>query len=162
MVKKIIIFTLLFFIIGATASAFVYMHYREARIERQNAKAQQKKITIIEGWDTKDIANYLEKQNITLYTSNFILNETLTLLFRRAGGKFAAHVANNLYSSKILQILRPDEEDEKKAIKLIDKFSDHQIGFTDCLSSVLMQKYGISDVFTFDQHFYIWKYNIIG
>lgn len=103
----------------------------------------------------------IEKQYHAFYTSNFILNETLTLIARRAGGKFAAQIANHLYQSELLNILRPEEEDEKAAIKLMDKFSDHQIGFTDCLSSVLMQKHEIKNIFTFDQHFLLWKFKIL-
>ncbi len=102
----------------------------------------------------------LEKANHVFYTSNFIVNETLTLIARRAGGKFAVQVANHLYQSKVLNILRPAEDEEKEAIKLMGKFYDHQIGFTDCLSSVLMQKHRIPSIFTFDQHFLLWKFNI--
>lgn len=102
-----------------------------------------------------------EKTNLTLYTSNFILNEVLTLLARRAGTKFSTQVANTFYDSNLLQILRPEEAEEKLAIKLMDKYADHQIGFTDCLSAVLMRKYGITHVFTFDQHFHLLKFKII-
>lgn len=103
----------------------------------------------------------LEKQNTRFFTSNFILNETLTLFGRRAGGKLAKDLANSLYDSNLLHILRPDEQDEREAIKLIAKFSNHQVGFTDCLSCVLMHRYDITNVFSFDQQFQLWKFKMI-
>jgi predicted nucleic acid-binding protein len=103
----------------------------------------------------------LEKQNASLYTSNFILNEVFTLLARRAGGQFAAKVATNLYNSAVLQILRPEQAEEKLAIRHMEKYADHQIGFTDCTSAVLMHKYKIVNCFTFDLHFHLLKFNII-
>lgn len=103
----------------------------------------------------------LEKKSPILYTSNFIVNETLTLLTRRAGSKFATEVGNSLYASNILQILRPGEDEEKLAIKLMSKYGDHEIGFTDCLSAVLMQKQGIIHTFTFDNHFHLFNFHIL-
>ena len=103
----------------------------------------------------------LEKQHNRYFTSNFILNETLTLFARRAGGKLAKNLADSFYNSSELHILRPDEQDERKAVELIAKFSDHQVGLTDCLSCVLMRRYDIPNVFTFDEHFQLWKFNIL-
>ena len=44
-------------------------------------------------------------------TCNFVLDETITLLARRAGYPFAAERARAIYDSRILKILRPDEEE---------------------------------------------------
>ena len=86
-------------------------------------------------------------------TSNFVLDETFTLLGRRAGHSFAAQRARNIYASESLNILRPGKEDELKAIVFFEKYSDHQLSFTDCVSFVLMQNRKIKRVFTFDHHF---------
>lgn len=110
---------------------------------------------------SKETWRELENKNSLLFTSNFIINETLTLLARRAGGRFAAQVAERIYNSSVLQIIRPDEQDEKEAIKLLHRFSDQQVGFTDCLSCILMNKNKITCIFTFDQHFRLWKFDII-
>src|SRR5262245_9802167 len=103
----------------------------------------------------------LEKQNAALYTSHFVLNEVFTLLARRAGGKFTARVATVLYASTILQILRAEESDEKIAITLLAKYSDREIGFTDCLSAAFMQQYKITKAFTFDMHFRLFNFTLI-
>jgi len=87
------------------------------------------------------------------FTSNFVLDETFTLLGRRAGYFFAEQRARNIYASKILNILRPDLKDELNALDFFNKFSDHKISFTDCISFALMKKQKITKVFTFDKHF---------
>lgn len=99
------------------------------------------------GWD--EIAATGER----CLTSNFVLDETLTLLGRRAGYRFAAEEGRRLYASKQLEILRPQEEDEAKALRLFTKYADQRVSFTDCVSFVLMKREKIRRVFGFDQHF---------
>jgi len=41
-----------------------YRNLQKHRLENLNAKAQELSITLIEGWDTSDIAQHLEKENI--------------------------------------------------------------------------------------------------
>ena len=94
-----------------------------------------------------------EKKSETCVTSNFVLDETFTLLGRRAGCNFASQRARNIYASESLNILRPSREDELKAIDFFEKYSDQHLSFTDCVSLVLMKSKKIKRVFTFDQHF---------
>ena len=86
-------------------------------------------------------------------TSNFVLDETFTLLARRAGYSFAAQRAKNMYASESLEILRPSREVELEAIGFFEKYSDHRLSFTDCVSLVLMRIKKINRAFTFDYHF---------
>jgi predicted nucleic acid-binding protein len=66
----------------------------------------------------------INKRKETCFTSNFVLNETFTLLGRRAGYEFAVQRANNIYASKALTILRPDRTDELKALNFFSKYAD--------------------------------------
>lgn len=95
----------------------------------------------------------LEKRNPLFYTSNFILSEVFTLLGRWAGHSFAAERAQRIYETERINILRPVEEDEKNALQTFTKFADLRISFTDCVSSALMKREKLIDVFTFDKHF---------
>ncbi len=88
-----------------------------------------------------------------LFTSNFVLDETITLLGRRGGYSFAAEKARKFYTSKVLTILRPTIEHEQKAVAVFEKYADQKISFTDCTSFVLMKQHGIDKVFSFDGHF---------
>jgi len=87
------------------------------------------------------------------FTSNFVLDETLTLLGRRAGYGFAAERAENIYASKLITILRPTRQEEIKAIEFLRKYADQAVSFTDCISFVLMKNKKIRKVFSFDRHF---------
>ena len=97
--------------------------------------------------------NELDKSRESCFTSNFVLDETFTLLGRRAGYDFSVQRATNIYASRLLTILRPNQKDEIKAIELFQKFAEHQVSFTDCISFVLMRREKIKRVFAFDNHF---------
>jgi predicted nucleic acid-binding protein len=105
-------------------------------------------------WDS------IRNKNETCVTSNFVLDETFTLIGRRAGYSFAAQRARNIYASESLKILRPSREDELKAISFFEKYSDHRLSFTDCVSFVLMKSKKIKKVFTFDYHFHLAGFQI--
>jgi predicted nucleic acid-binding protein len=87
------------------------------------------------------------------FTSNFVLDETFTLLGRRAGYRFAAQRARLLYSSRVLTILRPGREDELEAIEDFEKFADQKVSFTDCISWTLMRRNKLRRTFSFDEHY---------
>lgn len=88
-----------------------------------------------------------------LFTSNFILDETVTLLERRAGARFAVERAHGILFSDRLTMLRPDSKDELDALAVLEKFADQRIGFTDAVSFALMRRNRIKRAFTFDLHF---------
>ena len=95
----------------------------------------------------------IEKKEMKCYTSNFVLNELATLLFRRTGADFAEIRMMNIYSSTRIEILRPIKEEEMTAINLMKKYSEHEISYTDCISFCLMKKNKLNTAFTFDEHF---------
>ncbi|MGD8212580.1 MAG: PIN domain-containing protein [Desulfobacterales bacterium] len=103
--------------------------------------------------------NSIKKKGEACTTSNFVLDETFTLLGRRAGYDFAAQRARNIYASEWLKILRSEKNDELRAIDYFEKYSDHRLSFTDCISIALMQRKKIKRVFTFDHHFLIFGFN---
>ncbi len=86
-------------------------------------------------------------------TSNFVLDETFTLLARRASYPFAARRATSLLSSGILEILRTGPDDELAALRYFEKFADQKISYTDCVSFVLMKGRNLRQAFAFDHHF---------
>jgi predicted nucleic acid-binding protein len=95
----------------------------------------------------------LEKNRDKIFTSNFVLDETFTLLGRKAGYRFAAERAKIILSSSAITILRPEDKHEIAALKLFEKYADNEISYTDCISFVLMKEHRIARVFSFDRHF---------
>ncbi len=82
-----------------------------------------------------------------------MLDETFTLLARRAGYAFAAARARVILATESLQILRAGEEEMARAVELFDRLGDQRVSFTDCLSFALMRREGIRRAFAFDRHF---------
>lgn len=86
-------------------------------------------------------------------TTSFVIDETVTLLARRAGAKFAAERARAILTSTRLTVSRPTAEDELAALELLEKFEDQRPSFTDCISFVTMRARGVKRTFAFDRHF---------
>jgi len=120
----------------------------------RHLKRDQYNETAVTGW--KD----LQTKNERYFTSNFVLDETFTLLGSRAGYKFASQRARNIYLSDTITILRPDREAEIKALDLFEKYSNLEVSYTDCISFVLMSRNRIDRVFSFDKHFEIAGFTI--
>jgi uncharacterized protein len=97
----------------------------------------------------------LEDKNLHFVTSNFVIDETITLLSRITENKFAAEKAKLLYTSKALVILRPTLAEELSAVSLFAKFSDQKMSFTDCVSFALMSNAKIRKAFSFGKHFQV-------
>lgn len=111
--------------------------------------------------DSLAIWNYLEEKGTVTITSNHVLDELATLLARRSSYRFSGMKIREIYDSGNTIIERPSEEDERKALRYFEKFADQNISFTDCLSFVIIEKYSIHKVFTFDRHFEYAGFEII-
>jgi len=88
-----------------------------------------------------------------LVTTNYVIDETITLTLIRAGYRQAVSVGDMLWSGKASEIVRITEEDEQAAWRMFKQFDDKQFSFTDCTSFVVMQRMGITLAFTFDDDF---------
>lgn len=82
-----------------------------------------------------------------------MLDETITLLARRAGSPFAVERARAIFDSEQLVVLRAGGEEEEAALVLFEKLADQRVSFTDCLSFALMRHHRIRRAFAFDRHF---------
>lgn len=103
----------------------------------------------------------LEHKKEKICTSNFILDETFTLLGRQANYPFAAKIARVIYASEVIEIIRPSLDTELNALLLFEKYADQKVSFTDCISFQLMKENNIKNVFSFDKHFMLTGFNLI-
>jgi predicted nucleic acid-binding protein len=91
------------------------------------------------------------------YTSDYVLDETITHLFNRLHFKAAEESVETLQqaiSSGFLRLEWITEARFEQALKLRRKFDDKpRISFTDLTSMVVMSELGITDVLTEDNHF---------
>ncbi len=89
----------------------------------------------------------------TLLTTDYIVDETLTLL--RARGEFARAlvVGRQFFSGSLAHIHYLTPEEIRLTWQVFQSFSDKAWSFTDCSSKLVIEKFGLSRAFAFDQHF---------
>ncbi|MCS4542140.1 MAG: PIN domain-containing protein [Euryarchaeota archaeon] len=96
-----------------------------------------------------------------LYTSNYAIDETLTLLRYACNHKAAVTFGEKMRKSKAIKILRISEEVEEKAWKIFKEYSDKDFSFTDCTSFAIMEAEGIQTAFAYDEHFKQYGFSIL-
>jgi len=87
-----------------------------------------------------------------LFSTEHVLDETATLLGRRVHHAWAADWGADVLAAGI-EWLSASPDDHQEAFKLMRKFADQGVSYTDCISFVLMKRENIRDAFTFDNHF---------
>ena len=96
-------------------------------------------------------------QEVMSYTTDYILDETFTLLFRRVPFKEAKHsldIIDLAIKKGYLRLERITAERFEKAKGLRMKFRDKpRISFTDLTTMVVMTELQITDILTEDDHF---------
>jgi predicted nucleic acid-binding protein len=99
-----------------------------------------------------EIANRYE-----LITSNYILDETYTLLLINIGYErtVAFHrQLEMLIKAGVLRVIQLSENIEEKAWSIFEKYNQDKCwSFTDCTSYAAMKELAIDEVFSFDRHF---------
>jgi predicted nucleic acid-binding protein len=94
------------------------------------------------------------KLSRNVVTSNFVLDELLTLLFLRLPFGEAGRFANAVLASPAVNTEMVTRERFQKAMEFRLRFADKpKISFTDLTSMVIMKELGISEVMTADSHF---------
>ncbi len=88
-----------------------------------------------------------------LVTSDFVLDECLTLLRIRSGHGVAVSFGEAMLSSQLLRIERVTEDIFNSAWNLFRKYREQSFSFTDCTCFALMEHSGITTAFTFDEDF---------
>lgn len=99
------------------------------------------------------IFKQLEKDHVLLVTSNFIIDETLTLIRYRCGLTRAKEFKSVLEQFETdFKIVRALSRDEASAWDFFTK-DWSKLSFTDCVSFALMKRLELTRVATFDNDF---------
>ena len=98
----------------------------------------------------------LQQQRERLYTTDYVIDETVTRL---------RYDVNHSAAIKFLDAVEGAEEKETVTVVAIDRssfqeakhhfrqYSSEKLSFTDCTSFVVCKRYGIASAFAFDYHF---------
>ncbi|MBI3813721.1 MAG: PIN domain-containing protein [Nitrospinae bacterium] len=101
--------------------------------------------------------NEIKEKKYRPYTSNFILDETYTLLLANVGYKKTIDFAKKIWILKnngLLHIIQVSEEIENCAWSIFEKFNRDKLwSYTDCTTKAIMEMLNINEVFTFDRDF---------
>ncbi len=84
----------------------------------------------------------------TLYMSNYIIDETLTLLKERCGVSVAVSFREDLEKSSVVRVLWLEPQVEKEAWRVFKTHGDKGYSFTDCTSFALMDLHAVKNAFT--------------
>lgn len=102
----------------------------------------------------KKVKDVLEKREEEFVTSNYIIDELVTLLRARKipVEKFQNYI-ESLFSEKMCLVYYVDKSIELAAWAILKKYKDHVFSFTDCTSFSLIQEQEIKKACTLDKHF---------
>lgn len=90
---------------------------------------------------------------LTLMTSDFVVDETLTLIRVRLGLAAAGQWWRQIDGSARLRWERVDIDRFERARQLFFQHRDKDLSFTDCTSMAIMRELRMSTVLTTDRHF---------
>ena len=97
--------------------------------------------------------NALSRQSLTIYVTDYVIDETLTLILARVGHLTAVACGEWLLSSPIVKVVRIEPSQWDQAWALFKRYDDKAFSFTDCTSFVVMQQHKLVNAFAFDHHF---------
>ena len=105
----------------------------------------------------KDYFHKLKQEKVLLHTSDYVLDEVMTLVFKRESFDEACQFMDGIFQSsdlKELQIHRITPIRFEKTWKLRTRLQDKpNISFTDLSSMVLMDELGLRFILSQDNHF---------
>jgi uncharacterized protein len=103
--------------------------------------------------DHAKAALWLAANYSPLLTTDYVIDETLTLLRVRGERKRALLFGARFFSDELATLHKITAADLKLAWGTFEQFEDKNWSFTDCTSKVVMDQLGIKVAFAFDHHF---------
>ena len=102
----------------------------------------------------KAVFRNIENQNLSAVTSNFIINEVITVLSQRINKTTAITFANFIYDSDTaIDIMTINRNIEIKAIEYLKNLKSKNISFCDCATLAVLDLFSIDNLATFDRDF---------
>lgn len=95
----------------------------------------------------------IRKGGAPLVTTDYVLDESVTLLLTRAGHAASIRAGRAIMESAVARLIFLDESAIRAAWDTYQRYSDKSYSFTDVTSFLVMESLGIRRAFTFDRHF---------
>lgn len=100
----------------------------------------------------------LQDAGYTLITTNFVVEETLTLIRYNLDHAAAVrfwHLLQELIADGLVEYVRIEAIHEASAWQIFERYGDQDFSFTDCTSFAVMRLRNITEAFTGDHHFFV-------
>lgn len=97
------------------------------------------------------VSQQMVERGDDVFTSNYVIAETLTVLSQRAGKAAALSFGQEVRNGDLV-VIRVTEDVEGHAFERF-RTTQKDVSFVDCTSFVICENLGIRDVFAFDRHF---------
>lgn len=104
--------------------------------------------------DHAKAVRWLTANRSPLLTTDYVIDETLTLLRVRGERQRALQLGTRFFHHGLVEIHKITNADLTLAWKTFEQFDDKGWSFTDCTSKVVMEQLGIKVAFAFDHHFH--------
>ena len=88
-----------------------------------------------------------------LVTTDYVVDELLTLLIKRGQRPVARMLGPLLLSERMAKIIWVERDDVSAAMQIFEQFDDKRWSFTDCVSYTVMKRLGITEAFALDDDF---------
>ena len=104
--------------------------------------------------DHPKAVQWLAANHSPLLTTDYVVDETLTLLRMRGERKRALLLGARFFHNGLAEVHKVTAADLNLAWETFEKFNDKNWSFTDCTSKVVMEQLEIEIAFSFDHHFH--------
>ena len=103
--------------------------------------------------DHAPVKECMQERAARLVTTNFIFDETITLIRYRLGADAARAFGEHLQSGEAARLVRITHADERRAWQIFTRYRDKSFSFTDCTTFAAMQRLGIDTAVAIDEDF---------
>ncbi len=97
--------------------------------------------------------DFLQNDHELLLTTDYVVDETLTLFKARNNYDRALLVGPQLLAGELADLVWVEPKDVQAAWDVYERFRDKAWSFTDCVSYVIIQRLEIRRALAFDDHF---------
>jgi uncharacterized protein len=97
--------------------------------------------------------DWFEQNASPLITTDYVIDEVLTVLKVRGEYQRALEVGPSLFKGEVCDLEWVTPNDVKTAWQVFSSYRDKGWSFTDCVSRVVMERLGITTAVAFDEHF---------
>ncbi len=104
--------------------------------------------------DHEAASRWLSRNTEPLLTTDYVVDETLTLLKVRGEARRALRIGEEFFRESLSRVYYLSTDDILSTWETFQRFSDKEWSFTDCASKVVIDKLKLTHAFAFDHHFH--------